>query len=130
MMMAETKNEFDVADQIVAFKRKMAPKHDVLKRAYNDVRGEVMRAADKIRSDNAAGRPTVPEFAYADIKAGRVSDKTREAIRKSGVAIIRGVFPAAQATEWFEEVGRYLEDNQYEAKEVEKRSLDKYFSAL
>ena len=33
MMMAETKNEFDVAGQIVAFKRKMAPKSDVLRRA-------------------------------------------------------------------------------------------------
>jgi len=130
MMMAEAKNEFDVADQIVAFKRTMAPKRDVLKRAYEDVRGSVMKAADKIRTDNAAGRPTVPELSYADIKAGRISDATRAAIRKSGVAIIRGVFPAAQATDWFEEVGRYLEDNQYEAKEVEKRSLDKYFSAL
>src|SRR3954468_11452413 len=130
MMMAEAKNEFDVADQIVAFKRTMAPKRDVLKRAYEDVRGSVMKAADKIRTDNAAGRPTVPELSYADIKAGRISDATRAAIRKSGVAIIRGVFPAAQATEWFKEVGRYLEDNQYEAKEVEKRSLDKYFSAL
>src|SRR6187551_2465189 len=98
MMMAE-KNEFDVADQIVAFKRKMAPKRDVLKRAYEDVRGSVMRAADKIRTDNTAGRPTVPELAYADIKAGKVSDATRAAIRKSGVAIIRGVFPASQASE-------------------------------
>jgi hypothetical protein len=129
-MMAETRNEFDVADQIVAFKRKMAPKRDVLKRAYEDVRGYVMKAADKIRADNAAGRPTVPELSYAEIKANKVSDATRTAIRKSGVAIIRGVFRASQATEWFEEVGRYLEDNQYEAKEVEKRSLDKYFSAL
>ena len=41
MMNAETRNEFDVADQIVAFKRKMAPKRDVLKRAYEDVRGSV-----------------------------------------------------------------------------------------
>src|SRR5882724_217008 len=130
MMNAETKNEFDVSAEIVAFKKKMAPRRAELKRAYEDVRGEVMRAADKIRTDNSAGRPTVPELAYADIKAGKISDKTRAAIRKSGVAIIRGVFPAAQATEWFEEVGRYLEDNQYEAMEVEKRSLDKYFSAL
>src|SRR6185295_16986853 len=129
MMMAETKNEFDVAGQIVAFKRKMAPKSDVLRRAYDDVRGEVMRAADRIRTDNAAGRPTVPELSYADIKTGKVSDATRAAIRKSGVTIIRGVFPATQGTEWFEEVGRYLEDNDYEKKEVEKRSLDKYFSA-
>lgn len=130
MIHAETKNEFDVSGEVVAFKRKMAPRRGELKRAFDDVRGSVMRAADKIRTDNAAGRPTVPELAYADIKAGKISDATRASIRKSGVAIVHGVFPSSQASDWFEEVGRYIEENDYEAKEVEKRSLDKYFSAL
>jgi len=130
MMQAETKQEFDVAGDIAAFKRKMHPRHDVLKRAYEDVRGYVIKAADKIRADNAAGRPTIPELDYRDIKAGKVSDATRDAIRRTGCAVVRNVFPASQAREWFEEVGRYLEDNEYEKKETEKRSLDKYFSAL
>ena len=38
--------------------------------------------------------------------------------------------PSAWRADWFAEVGEYLEDNQYEKREVEKRSLDKYFSAL
>jgi hypothetical protein len=130
MMNAETRNEFDVSDQIVAFKKKMAPKRDVLKRAYGEAKDSVSRAADKIRADNAAGRPTIPELSYRDVKDGKVSDAARAAIRKSGCAIVRGVFPAAQATDWFNDVGRYLEENDYEKKEVEKRSLDKYFSAL
>ena len=130
MMHAETRDAFDIGDEIVAFKKAMAPRHDVLKRAYEDVKSTVSRAADKIRTDTAAGRPTIPEIAYRDVKDGKVSEATRAAIRKSGCAVVRGVFPASQATEWFEEVGRYLEDNHYEAKEVEKRSLDKYFSAL
>ncbi|HVZ13464.1 MAG TPA: YbiU family protein [Bauldia sp.] len=130
MMQAEAKQEFDVADDIVAFKRKMRSRHDVLKRAYDDVRGHVMKAADKIRSDSAAGRPTIPEIDFADIRAGKVSDATRDAVRRTGCAVVRNVFPATQATEWFEEVGRYLEANDYEKKEVERRSLDKYFSAL
>ncbi len=130
MMQAETKQEFDVAGDIVAFKRKMRPRHDVLKRAYDDVRGYVMKAADKIRTDNAAGRPTIPEIDFADIRAGKVSDATRDAVRHTGCAVVRNVFPATQASEWFDEVGRYLEANEYEKKEIEKRSLDKYFSAL
>jgi hypothetical protein len=126
----ETRGGFDVRHEIAAFKRTMAPRRPELRRAFSEVKDDLTRAVDKIRSDDAAGRPTVPEFAFADIRAGRISDKTREAIRQSGVAIVRGVFPASQATEWFEEIGRYLEGNRYEAKEVEKRSLDKYFSAL
>ncbi len=97
MMEAQTKSEFDVSDQIVAFKRKMKPRHDVLKRAYDDVRGYVMKAADKIRTDNAAGRSTIPELNYRDIKDGKISDATKKAIRLSGCAIVRGVFPASQA---------------------------------
>ena len=129
-MSTETKADFDVGDQIVAFKKKMAPMRDVLKRAYGEAKDAVSRAADKLRTDSAAGRPTIPEIEYRDIKAGGVSDATRAGIRSSGCAIVRGVFPASQATDWFHEVGRYLEDNDYERKEVEKRGLDKYFSAL
>ena len=129
-MQSETKSAFDVGDQIVAFKKKMAPRRDALKRAYAEVRDSISRAADRIRADNAAGRPTIPELNYLDVKDGKISDAAKAAIRKSGCAVVRGVFPAAQATEWFEEVGRYLIENRYEEKEVEKRSLDKYFSAL
>jgi hypothetical protein len=130
MMHPENVPEFDVADQIVAFKQSMAPRRDVLKRAYNDVKDAVSRAADKIRAANDAGRSTIPEVDYRDIADGKVSDTTRAAIRSTGCAVVRGVFPQTQASEWFDEVGHYLEDNEYEKKEVEKRSLDKYFSAL
>jgi hypothetical protein len=130
MMHAETKNEFDVKDQIVAFKRRMATRHDVLKRAYQGARDQVSRAADRIRSDAAAGRPTIPELTYRDIALGRIGEETRKAIRRSGCAVVRSVFPEAQANAWFDEVSGYLEDNDYERKETEKRSLDKYFSAL
>ena len=129
-MDAATTTEFDVSKEIVAFKKAMMPRHDVLKRAFADVKDAVTRAADTIRADNAAGRPTIPEIPFADIRDGKVSDTTRAAIRRTGCAVIRGVFPASQASEWFDDVGRYLEENQYEAKEVEKRSLDKYFSTL
>jgi hypothetical protein len=51
-------------------------------------------------------------------------------MRKSGCAVVRGVFPADLARDWFAQVGEYLETNHYEQLEGEKRSLDKYFSAL
>ena len=34
------------------------------------------------------------------------------------------------ASDWFGELGEYLDTNRYEQREVEKRSLDQYFSAL
>jgi hypothetical protein len=129
-MLAEADNKFDVTNEIVAFKRAMAPRREALKRAYEDVKAHVSRAAEKIRADADAGRQVVPEIDYAAIHDGRVGEESREAIRRTGTAVIRGVFPASQASAWFDEVGRYLEENDYEEREIEKRSLDKYFSAL
>jgi Protein of unknown function (DUF1479) len=122
--------EIDVRDRIVAFKRSMAPRREALKRAYADVTGHVRRAVQTILSDVAAQRPVVPEVDYADIRSGKVPDTSRRAIRKAGCVVVRGVFPASLARDWFAEIGEYLEANRYEEREVEKRSLDKYFSAL
>jgi hypothetical protein len=57
----------DVRDRIVAFKRSLAPRREVLKRAYADVADYVRRAVDTVLSDIAAQRPVVPEVNYTDI---------------------------------------------------------------
>ena len=122
--------EVDVSDQITAFKRKLAPRREVLNRAYEDVRDYVKRAVDIVLREVAAGRAVVPELNYPDIKNNTLPEAVRQAIRKTGCAVVRGVFRADRARDWFAEVGEYLETNHYEQLEVEKRSLDKYFSAL
>src|SRR6185295_12209781 len=81
---------FDVTDKIVAFKRSMAGRRAELKRAFGEVKDHMSRAAEKIKADSAAGRPVVPELAYADIAAGKVSDATKQAIRRTGCAVVRG----------------------------------------
>ena len=122
--------EVDVRDQIIAFKRKLAPRREVLNRAYGDVRDYVKRAVDIVVREAAAGRAVVPELNYPDIRNNTVPEAIRQSIRKTGCAVVRGVFRADLARDWFAEVGEYLETNHYEQLEVEKRSLDKYFSAL
>src|SRR5260221_418946 len=122
--------EFDVRDQIIGFKRKLAPRHEVLKRAFADVKDHVSRAVDIIRKEVAAGRAVVPELDYRDIQNNTVPEALRQSIRKSGCAVVRGVFPADLAHDWFAQVGEYLETNHYEQLEGEKRSLDKYLSGL
>jgi hypothetical protein len=129
-MPGEARETSDVTGRIIAFKRSQAALRDVLKHAYVDVKDHVSRMADAIRSNSAAGRPVIPEVDYRDIEEGRVSDATRAFIRKAGCAVVRSVFPASVASDWFEELGLYLETNGYEQREAAKRSLDQYFSAL
>jgi Gig2-like len=122
--------EFDVRDQIVAFKRKLAPRRAALQRAFAGVKDHITRAVDIIRTEVAAGRPVVPELDYRDIRNNTVQDTIRRDIRKTGCVVVRGVFPADLARDWFAQIGEYLDANHYEQLEGEKRSLDKYFSAL
>ena len=122
--------EVGVRDQIIAFKRQLAPSREALKRAYADVKDHVSRAAAIILREVDAGRAVVPEVAIETSRDGKVSETVRQSIRNTGCAVIRGVFPVGLASDWFAEVGEYLETNRYEEREVEKRSLDKYFSAL
>jgi len=122
--------EFDVRDQIIAFKRKLAPRREALQRAFADVKDHVRRAVDIVRREVAAGRAVVPELDYRDIRNNAVAEPLRQSIRKSGCAVVRGVFPADLARDWFAQLGDYLDSNHYEQLEGEKRSLDKYFSAL
>src|SRR5262245_20182731 len=129
-MRLDAAEAIDVTDRIVAFKRTLAPRRDVLKRAYLEARDHIARAADTILADFAAGRPVVPELAYEDIRGEQVSDATIAAIRRTGCVVVRGVFPASVASAWFAELGEYLETNRYDEREAEKRNLDQYFSGL
>src|SRR6202040_584044 len=91
---AAVRAEVDVRDQITAFKRKLAPRREVLNRAYEDVRDFVKRAVDVVLSEVAAGRPVVPELNYPDIRNNTVPEGIRQSIRKTGCAVVRGVFRA------------------------------------
>src|ERR1700730_12583108 len=93
--------EFDVRDQIIAFKRKLAPRREALKRAYASVKDHVSRAVDTIRQEVAAGRAVVPELNYSDIRNNSLPEIFGESRRKTGRREVRGVFPADLARDWF-----------------------------
>lgn len=98
--------------------------------AFQSVRDQTLRDVDTINERAATGRSTIPELGYDHIRDGKVSDAQREAIRESGAAIIRGVFPRQQAEDWNAELGAYIEDNDYVTKAKEKAGMDSYFSGL
>ena len=72
----------------------------------------------------------MPELAYADIRRAR--SRTPPAPRSAGPAARSSAASSRKRRppSGSRRSARYLEDNDYEKKEVEKRSLDKYFSAL
>ena len=91
----------------------------------DDIRGEV----DAVAVRRERGELVIPEIAYGDIKADRVPDSAIAAIRRTGTAVIRGVFPHSQAADWNEQLGEYISANGYYEQKVDP-DLDKYFSTL
>ena len=98
--------------------------------AFQSVRDIVLREVDTIRTAHDAGRPVIPEVAFADVKDGTVSEAARDAIRRRGCAIVRGVFDRERVKDWNDEIGDYIDRNDYLVKAKEKAGIDKYFSDL
>jgi hypothetical protein len=115
-----------IAESKTALRRQL-PNLDTI---FAEVADAMCSEVTDISSRAAAGEPIVPEVAYADIVAARVPAELPGLIRKRGCAIVRGVFPTAQADAWNAELGDYLQRNAYVAKSTAKAGLDRYFSTL
>ena len=105
----------DLANQIAAFKRSLTDRNHALRHAFIDIQGHIKAEADAIQADQAAGRAVIPEIAYATVRDDKVSDATRQAIRRRGAVIVRGVVSESQATDWNAEIIAYAERNGFYA---------------
>ncbi|MEH6728740.1 MAG: YbiU family protein, partial [Hyphomicrobiales bacterium] len=86
----------EIKTYIRATKQRLRTLQDVTA-AFQNVRDHTLRDMDVIAERAATGQSTIPELSYDHILNGKVSDAQRTAIRHSGSAIIRGVFPRQQA---------------------------------
>jgi hypothetical protein len=115
-----------IQESKAALRRQLPHIDEVFARLTESIGAEAAAIGERA----AAGEPIIPEVAYADIVAGRVPPALPQAIRRRGCAIVRGVFPPAQAAAWNAEIGDYLARNAYVAKAQANAGLDRYFSTL
>ncbi len=85
---------------------------------------------NEVAAVKSEGADAVPSFSYSDLQAGAISAAQKDQIRRRGCVVIRGVFDRQQATAWNEEIGRYIDENNYYDKAKDKVGLDQYFSTL
>jgi hypothetical protein len=74
----------------------------------------------------APGDPVLLDDGHIELRV----EAAKNDIRKRGFAVIRGVFPRSLAEEWNDELGRYIDENNYYEKAQKKGNLDQYFSQL
>src|SRR5262245_61991476 len=79
----------------------------------NEIETNFAAEVDDIASRRARGDSIVPEIDFSQIRDGKVSDETKALIRRRGTAVVRNVFPRAQAEAWNRQIGDYLTRNDY-----------------
>ncbi|MEL7212850.1 MAG: YbiU family protein [Pseudomonadota bacterium] len=119
----------ELKDYIRATKAHLRGLTDV-KAAFKDVSDAMMQEVATICEAQDNGESVIPEIQYADIESGAVSDDQIAALKHRGCAIVRGVFPRAQAEAWNRQIGEYIEENDYLTRAKEKAGMDTYFADL
>ena len=125
--MAES--NFDTRTYVAQTKRFLRKDNNVAAH-FSSVRDSLCKQIDTIAARHARGEPVIPEVSYTAIRDNTVSREDVRAIREQGCVIARDVFPREQAEDWNQEVGHYLEANDYYAKAKQKADLDNYFGDL
>ena len=114
-----------VRHAITATKAELRSRCDVEQR-FAEIQASMAIEAERIQSLVDAGRSVVPEVSFADIAAGAVSETTLAQIRHRGCVVVRGVFERAVAQAWNEELGEYLQANDY-LNRLAERQADDFF---
>ncbi|BCG08529.1 DUF1479 domain-containing protein [Buttiauxella agrestis] len=106
-------------------------RHDLpdYKAAFEQLEGDMKRQIEAIRAEMERGENPVPQINAEDIVNNRVSEQQKALIRQRGCCTVKGVFPQAQAQAWNEEVGNYLERNNFVEK-LKNAAEDNYFGTL
>src|SRR5690349_7685321 len=119
-----------IGEDIKATKRAMRAKLPDLKKIMAEVEDDLKREVEVVANARAKGNNTLPIIEYQDIVDEKVSAATKTELRRRGVAVVRGVYPKAEAEAWNDELGAYLEKNRYTERRPAPKVKDEYFSKL
>ena len=122
-------SEFNPAEFIAYSKNSIKAGNNVAAH-FATCRDAMLKEVQDIIDTREKNNAVVPELSYSAIKNGKVSDADIAQIRQRGCLIVRGVFDREQAEDWNDELGQYLDENQYYDRAKEKAGLDNYFGDL
>ncbi len=122
-------SEFDPGKFIADAKRRIKDNNDVAKH-FAACTDAMKASVEEVQAQHARGEAVVPELSFSAIRDGKVSAEDINRIRKRGCVIVRNVFERKQAEDWNNELGEYLDSNDYYRKAEEKAGLDNYFGDL
>jgi len=124
-----TQTATNIDPYITAAKRELTEGKDISK-LFSGVRDTISRAVEGVANRYAKTGAVVPELSFDSVKNGSVSQDSIRQIKQHGCVIIRNVFSTQQAQDWNDELGDYLNRNNYLEHAREKAGIDNYFGDL
>jgi hypothetical protein len=121
--------EFDPKPFIAAAKTKLRARQNVVA-SMASITDHISAEIDSILEEIAKGGTAIPEMPFATIETKSVTSDQIAEIKRKGCLIVRGVFDRKRAEAWNDELGDYIEQNDYFTKALAKAGIDKYFSQL
>lgn len=79
---------------------------DNIRRSWIEVCKKLEAVSEEIKTK---GTSIIREFSYEEFF--NMSEEEKEAVKESGCVVVRGTIPSELATEWFEWMKTYMEDN-------------------
>ncbi|MTH47658.1 DUF1479 domain-containing protein [Intestinirhabdus alba] len=118
----------DPKSAIRRMKRALRAQMGDVQAIFDPLNAAIAARVAEINALKAQGDAVWPVLEYADIAAGRITPRQREAIRRRGCAVIKGHFPRQRALEWDRSMLDYLARNRFD--EVYKGPGDNFFGTL
>ena len=119
----------DLPQAIREIKRQLRQELPNYAEVFAALEDDMKRQIAAIHAEQERGENPVPQIHADDIIQHRVSEQQKALIRQRGCCTVKGVFPQSQARAWNEEIGDYLERNDFVEK-LKNAAEDNYFGTL
>lgn len=116
----------DAVRQIKAQLRQQLPNY---RQVFAELDADMRRQIAELNHDQQRGEHPVPQLEANDILNQRVTEQQKNLIRQRGCCVIKGVFTPQQASDWNQQIGDYLDENQFVEK-LKNAAEDNYFGDL
>ncbi|MEI2626432.1 DUF1479 domain-containing protein [Erwinia aphidicola] len=116
----------DAVRQIKAQLRQQLPNY---RQVFAELDADMRRQIARLNHEQQRGEHPVPQLEANDILNQRVTEQQKNLIRQRGCCVIKGVFTRQQASDWNQQIGDYLDENQFVEK-LEHAAEDNYFGDL
>ncbi|MCT4701388.1 DUF1479 domain-containing protein [Enterobacteriaceae bacterium H20N1] len=119
----------DLPQAIREIKQQLRRELPDYREVFAELENDMKRQIEAIQAETARGENPVPQIHADDIIHNRVSEQQKALIRQRGCCTVKGVFPQSQARAWNEEIGDYLDRNDFVEK-LKNAAEDNYFGTL